>query len=293
MVRLTESIVYSRTKITVESVRKLNLWGCDIDDIGLCSQMINLQILSLSMNRVKCLKPLENCMRLEELYLRKNEITSLSELEHLRDLKMLRTLWIDENPCTADNKHRAKVLRILPNLTRLDDKPVTIEELLTAAETNHQYKSNNDIDDNQRTVIDKIIPNHPRIQELRSDRSVNDPEHRQQLPPKLMATSLYEGIVGMGNTENRNFWQDFNLEVSSTDTMFHSMQDVPFGFRQQHKSHMTQQRSISHPRTASNSIPRHRKERIISAIGVLLDELDADGLRDVVDEAQRRIKKLR
>ncbi|KAK6102072.1 Leucine Rich repeats (2 copies) family protein [Brugia pahangi] len=122
MVRLTESIVYSRTRITVECVRKLNLWGCDIDNIDLCSQMINLQILSLSMNRVKCLKPLENCMQLEELYLRKNEISSLNELEHLRNLKLLRILWIDENPCTADNKHRAKVLRILPNLTRLDDK---------------------------------------------------------------------------------------------------------------------------------------------------------------------------
>lgn len=74
------------------------------------------------MNRVKCLKPLENCTRLEELYLRKNEISSLSELEHLKDLKFLKILWIDENPCTSDSKHRAKVLQILPNLTRLDDK---------------------------------------------------------------------------------------------------------------------------------------------------------------------------
>lgn len=31
----------------------------------------------------------------------------------------------------------------------------------------------------------------------------------------------------------------------------------------------------------------------MSAINVLLDELDADGLRRVVDEAQRRIKKQR
>ncbi|KAL4003308.1 hypothetical protein ACH3XW_7060 [Acanthocheilonema viteae] len=201
MVRLTESIVYNRTKITVESVRKLNLWGCDIDNIDLCSQMINLQILSLSMNRVKCLKPLENCMQLEELYLRENEISSLSELEHLRNLKLLKILRIDENPCTADNKHRAKVLRILPNLARLDDKPVTIDELLSATEVNRQ--------DDQRTVIDKIIPNHPLFPELMSNNLAHDPEHIQQQSSKLLVASMYERNVEMENNTNRNLWQDF------------------------------------------------------------------------------------
>nr|CDP93271.2 Bm3248 [Brugia malayi] len=205
MVRLTESIVYSRTRITVECVRKLNLWGCDIDNIDLCSQMINLQILSLSMiifsmNRVKCLKPLENCMQLEELYLRKNEISSLNELEHLRNLKLLRILWIDENPCTADNKHRAKVLRILPNLTRLDDKQVTIDELLNATEINWE--------NDQRTVIDKIIPNHPRIQELMPNHLTHNPGHIKQQSPKQMEAFVYEENIEIQN-DNRNLWQDF------------------------------------------------------------------------------------
>ncbi|EJW82272.1 hypothetical protein WUBG_06814 [Wuchereria bancrofti] len=175
--------------------------GCDIDNIDLCSQMINLQILSLSMNRVKCLKPLENCMQLEELYLRKNEISSLNELEHLRNLKLLKILWIDENPCTADNKHRAKVLRILPNLTRLDDKPVTIDELLNATEINWQ--------DDQRTVIDKIIPNHPCIQESMPNHLAHDSEHIKQQSPKQMMASIYEGNIEIENDNNRNLWQDF------------------------------------------------------------------------------------
>uniref|UniRef100_A0A0R3RGR9 Uncharacterized protein n=1 Tax=Elaeophora elaphi TaxID=1147741 RepID=A0A0R3RGR9_9BILA len=92
--------------------------------------------------------------------------------------------------------------------------------------------------------------------------------------------------------------------------MFHSMQSMPYGFKQFHNSRSPQQRSVSLPRSVSYSahaslclnaiflssffsFSRHGKARIISAIGVLLDELDADGLRDVVDEAQHRIKKLR
>lgn len=41
------------------------------------------------------------------------------------------------------------------------------------------------------------------------------------------------------------------------------------------------------------SYQKQRFERIVSAVNVLLDELDDDGLRVVIEEAQRRIKKHR
>jgi hypothetical protein len=44
------------------------------------------------------------------------------------------------------------------------------------------------------------------------------------------------------------------------------------------------------PRSQSMS-PARTHENIISAVRVLLDELDQDGLRHVIEEAQRRIKK--
>ncbi|EFO21169.1 hypothetical protein LOAG_07319 [Loa loa] len=74
--------------------------------------------------------------------------------------------------------------------------------------------------------------------------------------------------------------------------MFHSTQDMAHDFKQFHNSHLPQRRSVSLPRSVSYSTSHLRKTRIISAIRVLLDELDADGLRDVVDEAQHRIRKL-
>ncbi|KAK6029881.1 leucine Rich repeat-containing domain protein [Ostertagia ostertagi] len=96
--------------------------GCDIDDISICERMVNIEVLSLSVNRVETLQPLRNCTRLVELYLRKNNIESLTELEYLKDLRNLRVLWIDENPCTRSGDYRHRVLRILPQLTKLDDK---------------------------------------------------------------------------------------------------------------------------------------------------------------------------
>lgn len=63
--------------------------------------------------------------------------------------------------------------------------------------------------DDQRTVIDKIIPNHPRVQELISNHSAHNSEHIHQQPPKLMITSMYEGNVGVRNDNNQNLWQDF------------------------------------------------------------------------------------
>ncbi|KAK5985535.1 hypothetical protein GCK32_020084 [Trichostrongylus colubriformis] len=84
--------------------------------------MVNIEVLSLSVNRVETLQPLRNCTRLVELYLRKNNIQSLTELEYLKDLRNLRVLWIDENPCTRSGDYRHRVLRILPQLTKLDDR---------------------------------------------------------------------------------------------------------------------------------------------------------------------------
>ena len=95
--------------------------GCDVDDIDLCSQMPKLQVLSLSVNRVSSLAPLQHCVELEELYIRKNRLEDLDELKNLKGLKKLRVLWIEENPCTLSSSYRRKVIQMLPQLMTLDN----------------------------------------------------------------------------------------------------------------------------------------------------------------------------
>ncbi|KHN76195.1 Uncharacterized protein F09G8.5 [Toxocara canis] len=326
MVRLTESIVYSRTKAAVDVVKKLNLWGCDIDDIELCARMSNLQVLSLSMNKVSCLGPLKHCVRLEELYLRRNAITSLSELEHLRNLKHLRTLWIDENPCTINNAYRSKVLKILPNLTKLDDKPVTVDDLLEAQESqqgdyrreNRQMSRHNSGDfevivgGDERRIVDTVMPSNSQMLNLVSSHS-STTLTEDSSPCRTMHTSMYGSIIEDDRANDEDDWHDFSVDdrhsppaemsmsMSMNPQMFQSLYEGSQSARQSRGYRIPvslQQRSISVPRRrypslSMSPVRRQRVEKIMSAVNVLLDELDGDGLRRVIDEAQRRIKKQR
>ncbi|VDK17411.1 unnamed protein product [Anisakis simplex] len=306
--------------------------------------MSNLQVLSLSMNRVSCLEPLKHCERLEELYLRRNAISSLNELEHLKDLKSLRTLWIDENPCTADNAHRSKVLRILPNLTKLDDKIVTVDDLMKIQEIHNQQQQsdlNNTIiycDGNannfdgilasasdDRRIVDTVLPNSNKINNnqllnLVSTHSLDALNGGDEIGSPcrtVMHASIYDSIIEdeqANNDDDNEQWHDFDIDavhcspptempmsMSMNPQMFQSLYEGSQSARHSRAYRMPlslQHRSVSVPRRGYPSISsspkrRQRTEKVMSAVNVLLDELDADGLRRVIDEAQKRIKKQR
>uniref|UniRef100_A0A671YPA0 Cilia and flagella associated protein 410 n=1 Tax=Sparus aurata TaxID=8175 RepID=A0A671YPA0_SPAAU len=97
-----------------------------IDESSLCSLC--------SVNSITSLSPLAGCLSLSELYLRRNLIPSLSELSHLRPLTRLRVLWLAENPCCGSDssQYRLTVLRCLPRLQKLDNQPVTEDEIALA-----------------------------------------------------------------------------------------------------------------------------------------------------------------
>merc|ERR1719261_1865253 len=102
-------LVRSRAE-RLQTVRKLNLWGQDLCDASIVSRLPNLQVLSLSVNRVQSLKQFASCPSLEELYLRKNEIDDMSEVPYLSSLPRLRVLWLNDNPCANLKGYRKYVL---------------------------------------------------------------------------------------------------------------------------------------------------------------------------------------
>uniref|UniRef100_A0A182WHZ7 U2A'/phosphoprotein 32 family A C-terminal domain-containing protein n=1 Tax=Anopheles minimus TaxID=112268 RepID=A0A182WHZ7_9DIPT len=85
-------------------------------------------------NRISTLADFENCINLQELYLRKNNLTDIDELVYLQNLPKLKYLWLEENPLVdnAGPSYRQIVLRALPNLKKLDNVDVTPEEVSEA-----------------------------------------------------------------------------------------------------------------------------------------------------------------
>jgi Leucine-rich repeat (LRR) protein len=85
------------------------------------SELPNVEIVSLSLNKISSLKYFSNCKHLSELYLRKNLIDDLGEVFYLASLTTLRVLWLSHNPCADHPNYRQFVIKTLPHLVKLDN----------------------------------------------------------------------------------------------------------------------------------------------------------------------------
>jgi dynein light chain 1 len=90
-----------------------------------------LRELWASYNQLERLSGIEQCESLQVLYLSNNKIKDLAEIDRLAQLPHLEDLLLVGNPIQAANPaaYRAKVLRRLPHLKKLDGKLVTAEEV--------------------------------------------------------------------------------------------------------------------------------------------------------------------
>lgn len=133
MVKLTEEMVVARTRMSdFSDVKKFNCWGTELTDVSILRKMKNVEVLSLSVNRISTLADFQYCFGLQELFIRNNNIEDLNEVCYLQALPNLRSLWLSENPCAKKEGYRLAVLRALPKLQKLDNELILPEELQTA-----------------------------------------------------------------------------------------------------------------------------------------------------------------
>ncbi|KAK4311679.1 hypothetical protein Pmani_016839 [Petrolisthes manimaculis] len=133
MVKLTEDMVVARSKGSdLHNVRKLNCWGSELSDVSVVRKLSNVEVLSLSVNRICTLADFQHCPNLQELYIRKNNIADINEVLYLRQLPKLKSLWLADNPCAEFEQYRLTVLRALPHLQKLDNVAVDSEEVQKA-----------------------------------------------------------------------------------------------------------------------------------------------------------------
>ncbi|XP_039297759.1 uncharacterized protein LOC111044351 isoform X2 [Nilaparvata lugens] len=130
MTKLTEEMIIAKTKQSnFGAIKKMNCWGSELVDVSLLRRLNNIEVLSLSVNKIASLSDFQYCRNLQELFVRKNNIRELNQVCYLQNLPKLVNLWLDENPCTECDGYRLTVIRTLPNLKKLDNVPVDPEEL--------------------------------------------------------------------------------------------------------------------------------------------------------------------
>ena len=127
--KLSRELIAQKVKSDrIESIRNLNLWGSNIEDISIIEEMPSLEIVSLSVNKIRTLRPFSNLQNLRELYLRQNLISNLNEIKYLTDCQNLTVLWLSQNPICDNPNYRAVIICVLPQLQKLDDITITDEE---------------------------------------------------------------------------------------------------------------------------------------------------------------------
>lgn len=228
---LNESLVLAKTRSQdLKSVLKLNCWGSGIKDVSLVRQLVNVEVIGLSCNEITTLEDFAYCTKLKELILRKNKIKNIAEIAHLQGLPKLTSLWLDENPCVQNtHNYRKVVLKALPNLTVLDNTPVTREELQEIEELGNEiyeeipYESSNSSNSgpsstaNPSTSCQQRQPQQLQQQdpyETNNELSSNNQEivhHQQQHYP---TSSAYTAINS--NEHYLNESQSYNQQSNDT-----------------------------------------------------------------------------
>ena len=132
---LTPDFILMRCKTDkLTQIKNLNLWGNDLEDVSALRDLPNMEICSLSLNKISSLRDFQSSKKLKELYLRKNQIADLQELKYLGGLPNLKVLWLWDNPICQHPLYRQYCIKLLPNLVKLDSTAVSSEERQSCAQ---------------------------------------------------------------------------------------------------------------------------------------------------------------
>ncbi|XP_067425944.1 centrosomal protein of 72 kDa [Emydura macquarii macquarii] len=136
MAALTEEAIRERVNLrhqNLADVRSLSLPGTYHDKITHLGNSLKnfsrLKSLDLSRNTLVSLEGIQHLIFLEKLNLYYNHISSLSEIFRLHSLTALKDVDFRLNPVVKnESDYRLFVVHMLPNLRRLDDRPVRESE---------------------------------------------------------------------------------------------------------------------------------------------------------------------
>jgi len=126
---LTKELIIDKCKKeNFNEIKNVNLWGNDLSDMTMIRQLQNIEVVSLSVNKISTLVDFSYCTKIQELYLRKNQIEDIREVRHLSNLKNIKVLWLSDNPCSSVENYRLYIIKMLPQLVKIDSHEITDDE---------------------------------------------------------------------------------------------------------------------------------------------------------------------
>ena len=315
---LREYMIFQKTHTqSLKDVRTLNMWGFDLHNVDIISDLENVETLSLSLNKISSLAPFSKCKRLQNLYLRQNTISNIQEVDHLSSLPMLTSLMLRDNPISAMPNYRSYIINKLPQLKKLDD----IEILDSERECNDDMifysqpeptidfdiKKNNEkpceSETNRRKSLDdsfnktNSLSSDPKnISPLRRNqtqmpraiqRCSYDPSNercfnmRSEISPEKC--QYYETRRDRSIRGNyRRKMNDFSFEEEDEDY------DIPFRKRSKYRNDFTRPRNHYSRKPMFNYTSRKKDSNMLSAVLSLIPELSDDSLQVVLEAIEEQ-----
>ena len=140
--------------LTFLDVSLNKLRNCDKASIGV---LPSLQVFLCDNNYLKNINGFEKLFSVQSISFENNKIPDYNSLEKLSHLENLKDLSIVNNPITKSINYRNTIIRMFPNLLKLDGKEITNEEREMIA-MEMQMDGNNNYEDDQYEVFNGGIP---------------------------------------------------------------------------------------------------------------------------------------
>ena len=174
----------------IEKLKYLDLWGKDLENVDILSELKSLKIISLSGNKISSLKPFQELVNLKELFLRNNNISNLDEINYLKGCPKLKSLWLQENPiCSNIDEYKKNIIEKLPNLETLDDTP--INEIKN--QFNKENKDNDKKKERENNETDIVIQGTEGNDEINKINE-NDNENNKNTNTKKQENNIIDDI---------------------------------------------------------------------------------------------------
>ena len=79
-----------------------------------------LTTLDLSRNRLTCTKPFSELTTLEDLWISGNDVKTFNDIDELRLLTNLDSVYLEYNPLDKEFEYRKRLAEMIPSLTQID-----------------------------------------------------------------------------------------------------------------------------------------------------------------------------